>query len=649
MSLRVGLKAAGFVIVLSALCSLAPSAIAVADTELWKRRVIYLVMPDRFHNGDSRNDRLGSPECHNPARPDKFHGGDLTGVRQKLDYLGALGVTTIWITPVYKQVPSVRALGDSPYGDCGYHGYWSDFTDPPTAAMEPKLGTAADLLALIADVHARKMRFILDMVVNHAGYGANIVKQHPDWFHDAITCAVLGDRDVFCPLFDLPDFKQELENDVVTDYLVSESTGWVRRFAIDGIRMDTASHVPPEFFRDRWIPAINRARTGLFLLAEASPARSLPQLRPFMAEYGFDSVFNFPLRRALVDVFAKGQSVDVLADAVQQTISTMGQDRATMLVNLLDNHDTPRFVSEPTPDLADVDIRRKYLLALAALFTLPGIPQLYYGDELGLYGRGDPDNRRDMPEWAWTHVGRAQAHPREALPRSEVIFNHVQKLIRIRTGNSGLYQGYYAEVRRQHNGTSVYAFFRSDAHNRIFTVINNGDLPSNTIVMPIAANGAITRSDRDALPDGTILEDILNERASVATLSDGQFTVDLPANTAMIYRPKTNGGASAVAFRVTATTTPGEGVYLSGDAMELGTWNPGSAVRMRPTRCSGDRCRWSVTLRYIPHGKSVKFKYLKKSGSTTVWEGGNDRLLSVPSVATSVYEGGEWRQTTAPR
>jgi hypothetical protein len=217
------------------LASAVPS-LAAADPAVWRRQVIYLVMPDRFHNGDPGNDRLGVAACFDPADPRKFHGGDIDGVRQKIDYLRALGVTAVWITPVYRQIVSDGSL-------CGYHGYWPDFADPPDGAIEPKLGTAAHLSALSSALHARGLKLILDMVVNHAGYGARVVTQHPDWFHPPDTCAAAGDPEIVCPLAGLPDFRQELDGGAVTNFLIKETTGWLARFPVDGIRMDTAKHV----------------------------------------------------------------------------------------------------------------------------------------------------------------------------------------------------------------------------------------------------------------------------------------------------------------------------------------------------------------------------------------------------------------------
>jgi alpha-amylase len=622
------------------------AAHAAADPEVWKRQVIYLIMPDRFHNGDRANDRLGAPDCHDPARTDKFHGGDLAGLTQKLDYLRTLGITALWITPVYRQVRGTIARGYGGYGDCGYHGYWADFPEFPAVVLEPKLGTASDLSKLIAAVHVRKMKFILDMVVNHAGYGAGLVRRRADWFHSPETCENSGDRDIFCPLAGLPDFKQELNGGAVADYLVAESAGWVRRFEIDGIRMDTASHVPPWFFRDRWVPKMNRIRPGLFLLAEGSPNRSLPQLKTFLDEQGFDSVFNFPLRRALVETFAKGNSINLVADAVGRTIATMSADQTTMLVNLLDNHDVPRFVGEAAREASEDEARRRYHLALAALFTLPGIPQLYYGNEIGLYGGADPDNRRDMPDWAWTTKGRSQSGHEGALSPSEPTFQRVRRLIEIRKSNSALFRGSYTEVWRptSDDASEVYAFFRGDGSNRIFAVLNNSASPSQLASLPVKPNGAMMGRDRRALGDGVVLEDLLDDGAlPVVTMSDGHLPVLLPAKGAAIYRPRSSRGASAVTFRVVATTNFDEALYILGDVQEFGSWDPRRAVRMTPSRCRGHTCTWSVTLRYLPHGKSLKFKFLKRSLAQTIWESGVDRSFNVPRTPTSVFDAERWR------
>jgi alpha-amylase len=171
----------------------------VAPANDWRSQVLYLVIPDRFRDGDPSNNN--ATHCFDPNDPHRFHGGDIAGLRAHLDYLHDLGATAVWITPPNKQA--------GPAGQCGYHGYWIDYTDPDDGAVEPELGGPDDVTGLSADLHSHSMRFVLDMVVNHAGDTSRIPGEHPDWFHDPNTCGNLGNSDIFCPLDNHPDFAQE--------------------------------------------------------------------------------------------------------------------------------------------------------------------------------------------------------------------------------------------------------------------------------------------------------------------------------------------------------------------------------------------------------------------------------------------------------
>jgi glycosidase len=504
--------------------------LAQADLNLWRQQVIYLVMPDRFFNGDARNDNLGAAGCFDPKAPNKFHGGDWAGLKQKLGYLKELGVSALWITPAYKQI------GVLENGACGYHGYWADFKLPDDGALEPKLGTKADLENLISSAQAGGIKFILDMVVNHPGYGARIVQQKPTWFHRSPGCLNQGSATIFCPLAGLPDFAQEQPQ--VATYLTGQSRGWAGRYRLDGIRMDTAKHVPLEYWQQSWIPGIRKARGKLFVVAEAFWDNSAEDLKPYF-EVGFDSAFNFPLRKALVTTFAKGESVDKVASRVKEDLGILGLDRHLMLSNLLDNHDVPRFINEPGFGVPEDEIRRRYHLALAAMFTLPGIPQLYYGNELALYGGGDPDNRRDMPAWAWNASGRGGRYGGQALPNPQSTFAYVQKLIALRKQNPALYQGSYAELWRQNGGQNadVWAYFRGSGQNRVLVVINNGTLESGLIKIPIQINTDISEADRAALSDGSELQDLLGAGAPERVrIEEGSISIDLPGKSVGIYR-----------------------------------------------------------------------------------------------------------------
>ncbi|WP_245808320.1 alpha-amylase family glycosyl hydrolase [Deinococcus hopiensis] len=505
-------------------------AVGGTNIDTWRRQIIYLTLPDRFNNGTTSNDNAGAPNCFNKASATKFHGGDLAGLRQQLGYIKGMGASTLWTTPVYAQVGEVN--GGTSNAACGYHGYWPNFKNPADTATEPKLGTGADLSGLITDLHNNGMKYMMDMVANHAGYAASVAQTNPGWFHSTCT----GD-DINCPLAGLPDFRQE--DSTVANYLTNLSRSWTGTYAIDAIRMDTAKHVPLSYWQSSWIPGVLAARPNTFLLAEAFLTGSASQLKPFY-DAGFDSTFNFPLRNALVSGFARAGGLDAVAASTQDYVNTLGLNRALLTVNILDNHDVPRFLNEPGFGVAEDEIRRRYHLGLGALFTLPGIPQLYYGDEIGMYGGADPDNRRDMPSWAWTSTGRAGTYS-GFLPNPGLTYNLVQKLASVRTNNAALWKGTYAELWRPNGGTNVYSFYRgysdSTTASRIIVVFNNNP-SSASVTLNIGANTGISSADRTYLAARTFDDQAGQGAPATATSSGGNLTVNLPAKTFAIYRAR---------------------------------------------------------------------------------------------------------------
>lgn len=487
----------------------------------WRSQIIYLVMPDRFRNGDTGNDDAGAPSCHDAGDPQRFHGGDLEGLRKNLGYVRELGATAVWVTPLYRQI------GRQANDNCGYHGYWADYAEPYDDAIEPKLGDDAALGRLVSDMHASGMRFILDMVVNHTGDTARLPQQRPDWFHDPRSCARLGDPTIFCPLDRHPDFIQERAE--VATYLSNVAKRWTTRAALDGIRMDTAKHVPTAYFSGSFFPAVRAGRSDLFAVAEAFDDGSIDSGARYV-DAGFDSTFHFPLRRALVDGIAKSGSVDRIASAVASGIARLGMDRALDLVIFADNHDVPRFVNEPGLGVPEDEIRRRTLLALDLVFTLPGIPQLYYGDEIGMYGGGDPDNRRDLPAWATDAAARGLPHPGQAVAGAGQVFARVQKLAALRKTTPAFIDGAYRELWRQNGpqNPNVYAFARGAGADARIVVISNGAAPSGTMRIPVPP--AI-------FPDGTRLVDELGDGAPPSTtLDQGRLVVSFPGRSAAIYK-----------------------------------------------------------------------------------------------------------------
>ncbi|MBZ9752933.1 glycosidase [Deinococcus sp. HMF7604] len=618
--------------------ALTGQAISGANIDAWRQQVIYLVLPDRFFNGNSSNDTLGAANCLDRTSATKFHGGDLAGLRAKLPYIRDLGASAVWTTPVYKQVGLVN--GNS----CGYHGYWPDYANPNDTALDPKFGTGAELTGLINDLKAGGQKYIMDMVVNHAGYGARIASQQPGWFHG--NCS--GDE-IVCPLAGLPDFRQE--DSAVATYLTNLSKSWAATYAVDGIRMDTVKHVPNSYWQNSWVPGVLATRPNTFLLGEAFLSGSASQLKPFL-DAGFDSTFNFPLRQALVDGVGKAGSLDRVAASMSDTLGTLGLDRTLLQVNLLDNHDVPRFVNEPGAGVAEADIRARYQNALGLLMTLPGIPQLYYGNELGMYGGSDPDNRRDMPTWAWTDSGRnaAQANFVAGGGTPKTTYDLTKKLIGIRTANAALWKGNYAELWRPNGGQNVYAFYRGSGANRFVVVVNTSG-SSAAVNLDLAGNSGISAADKSALTNGTVFNDLLAEGAPAsATVTAGKLPVTLGAGKMGIYRAGasgTGGGGTAVpvTFQVTASTYFGQDVYLLGDRSELGAWNTASALALTPSNCSGSTCTWKTTVS-LPPSAALQFKFVKKpgdSGASVTWEGGSNRTYTVPASGTGTVNGGSWR------
>lgn len=344
---------------------------AVVEAPVEPAPQVYFVMVDRFDNGDPTNDA-----AIDPADPHAFHGGDLQGVRNRVDYLADLGVTHVWLSPVF-------AMRTEKIGEWGaFHGYWvSDLS-----RVEPRFGTEADLKGLADDLHARGMKLILDMVWNHTDYDAPLLRDHPDWFHQTGDIVNWDDpvERVTGRVHGLPDLAQEKEE--VLDYLTEVSLGWVDRVGADGFRIDAVGHMPLSVLAEL-NHRLDAHRPGFWTLGEdfsGDPQR----LATTLSEGSFDAVFDFPVRYALVDVFCKGAPLSSLG-------ATLSLDRLyddpSQLVTFLDNHDVPRFLTECGGD------REATRTALSVLGLLRGTPALTWGAELMLPGGDEPDNRRDQP------------------------------------------------------------------------------------------------------------------------------------------------------------------------------------------------------------------------------------------------------------
>jgi glycosidase len=279
------------------------------------------------------------------------------------------------------------------------------------------------------------------------------------------------------------------------------------------------------------------SRPDLFIFGELLD-ESFAGYRQYL-DAGFASLFNFPLRRSLIDTFAKGGSVDAVASRTREMIDLFGQHQCRLMVTLLDNHDVPRFMEEFPADMDAEVVHDRYKLALTALLTLPGIPQLTYGNEVGMYGGADPDNRRMMPDWAF----EPEFHEKDRagfVTRPGAVWAHLRRLIELRRSQPALARGDFDEVWRQNGERSpnVWAFARkmpdAESGETILVVLNNGDAGSGVLRLPVGghfAEGQVLKSIPVEFDEET---GQLAESTQTRTVRDGAIEVELEARGALL-------------------------------------------------------------------------------------------------------------------
>jgi alpha-amylase len=332
--------------------------------------LLYLVIVDRFENGDPRNDR-----DVDPSAPGAYHGGDLRGLRGRLPELRRLGVDVLLLTPIVDNID--RPVMGGGFPDWGYHGYWAqDF-----GRVDEHLGSEADLVALVDEAHRLGMRVLLDVVLNHPGYGSRW-ERDPAWTRSTSRGDCGRTPETEC-LHGLPDFRTE--DPRVANAILSWQLDWVRRSGADGVRLDAARHVGEDVIA-RFVAELRAIRPGALVLSEHwGTAPGSPEAARALGHA--DATFDFSFADAAL-AFATGRAG---AAAFASYLERRGD--AARFVTFLGTHDTPGFLHRAGGD------RDALLLGLVAMSTVPGLPLLYYGDEIGRAGGEWPANRSDMP-WA---------------------------------------------------------------------------------------------------------------------------------------------------------------------------------------------------------------------------------------------------------
>lgn len=468
--------------------------------------IFYLIMPDRFAQGGAPwQEPVDAPGSLDRKKGRSYHGGNLQGILDHLDYLKDLGITALWLTPLYANTRRLHAptsWSPDPFTD--YHGYGSvDYY-----ALDERLGDLATLRALVEAAHERRIKIVLDQVNNHTGPHHPWVDDPPTptWFHgtpqrhrdNPFQTWVISDpyasRELQAPMMEgwfggmLPDLNQD--DPEMARYMIQNIVWWAGICGADGLRHDVAGLVPRSFWRDCFA-ALKRQFPDMRVLGEVNgdlPATiaTYQAGRPFGGvDAGFDSLFDFPLRKAVRSVFLDGKSMEELP-------ATLSQDRLygdpSLLVTCLGLHDDSRFMGRPGASLPGLK------LAFAFLLTIRGIPLLYYGDELALPGGEDPDNRRDFPGgWpgdprsAFTRSGRS--------PEENDVFEHVKRLTALRARHAALRRGRLVNLAA---GERFYAYGRISGRDWAVVSLNNGAEPRDFdfSLQPLGLRGPASLQDR---------------------------------------------------------------------------------------------------------------------------------------------------------
>ncbi|MGA2357113.1 MAG: alpha-amylase family glycosyl hydrolase, partial [Terriglobales bacterium] len=449
--------------------------------------VIYLIMPDRFADGDPSNDRpSGSDGIYDRSNSMAYHGGDLRGVREHLDYLRDLGVNTLWLTPVWKNTNS------------DYHGYHVvDFY-----ALDDHMGSMQEYQALVADAHRLGMKVLIDYVVNHTGprhpwaddpptptwiHGTPAHHLEPSYSFSGLVDPHASPREYSNTLDGwfankLPDLNPD--DPKLAVYLAQNAMWWTEIAALDGFRLDTFPYSTRQFWSG-WHERLHEIYPRMVypqVMDVGEVADPDSTITSFFeggraqfdgVDSGLATVFDFPLCHALRDVVIQGAPMEKIVEVLRHDELYTHPET---LVTFIGNHDDRRFVSEKGSNAA------KLKAAFSLLLTLRGIPQIYSGDEIGMQGGDDPDNRRDFPGGfpgdqhnAFTASGRTV--------EEQDVFAHVQTLLVLRRSHPALRTG-----KQWHIGwdDSYYAFVRESPQDKDkLLVVYNNALTTRELSIPV--------------------------------------------------------------------------------------------------------------------------------------------------------------------
>ncbi len=445
--------------------------------------IIYLITPDRFANGDTANDDIADMiDRYNPSSPIGRHGGDIQGIINKLDYLKDLGITAIWITPLLENNMKLS-----------YHGYAA--TD--LYNVDPRFGNNELYKKLVTEAHNKGLKIIYDHVNNHIGSNHKWVADPPfkNWFNETVanhfktphqkisiydtnSPKSVADSTMNGWFVDvMPDLNQK--NSFVAKYLIQNTLWWIEYSGIDGIREDTYPYSDQKYLSE-WGKTILEEYPQFNIVGEVwnndaaflAPYQSKSIFHPEFDTH-LPSVTDFGFLHTIQEVFDNNKSIKNIYESLAKDY--LYSNPMNLLV-FLDNHDVERIMYRLKGDV------QRLKLAMTLLLTMRGIPQIYYGTEIGLEGgKGDGNLRADFPggfpgnaKDAFTKSGRTD--------EENDIFSFVENLIKIRNEHKSLSIGKFIHFPPV---GEVYFYFREYENEKIFVVLNNSNSKQKIDLNPL--------------------------------------------------------------------------------------------------------------------------------------------------------------------
>jgi len=453
--------------------------------------VIYLLMPDRFANGDPSNDNAeGMLEKVNRSDPNGRHGGDLKGILSHLDYIKELGMTAVWLNPVLENNQEVYS----------YHGYST--TD--YYKVDPRFGTNSDYVALNKAIHDKGMKVIMDMVFNHCGSGhwwmndlpmKDWLNQFPEYTQTSFRAGTVTDphgsvydRDKYVRgwfVETMPDLNQH--NPFMARYLIQNSIWWIEYAGLDGIRQDTYPYCFKDFMAE-WVREVLEEYPDFNIVGESMlgiPAMVAYWQKGALNRDGYNSnlpsLIDFPLADALKVAFMEK---DAWATGIIKLYDVLSQDYLygdpMNLMVIADNHDINRFL-----DFQDNDIR-KLKMAMAFILTTRGIPQVYYGTEILMTtgaDKGDGMKRKDFPGgWPGDPVNAFDSRNRDA--EQNAMHEFMKTLVNWRNTKPVIHNGKLMQFLPV---DGVYTYFRYNETDTVMVVMNNHESESKPLDLKVYA------------------------------------------------------------------------------------------------------------------------------------------------------------------